>query len=675
MKHLTAIFVCALAGVTVSSPASAQQQAAINEFDRDMQNVWGSLRPGLQRVIEREVQAQLAGLNQTSRRIEISVRDYRGMGFSIQNAPGLSQLGPDRLAFRVPAQGSWKFEIEATVRVKMRLWFMRPTIDIPIKLKVDRITMKSLATFDITTDPLRPTFAQIGQPNVDFRIRLRSRSSFWNRLFRFLSPVGNYIVHRLLNDALTGAMPSLAALQGFPGPIPGAGAPPLVDSGAATPFEEIARNVDAKIVADHLPHGTLHNAYTNVADLSSWEVAFKNGGAGSAGTVVNHEQGGDAAIWTGHYLASQAFRYASNGGDPVALAGVRKSLAGIGKLFEVNGDTGLLARDAAPTRSDLGRRLVARNYTYSQRRMINGVEWIGRPGKHGISRDQYSGVVFGLSITYDLVPDPAIRAEIARINKMLLDYLIARDWIITEDRHPLDAGNGARGPVFWLGIVNQKLQYLLDGMRMNPGNGYDAEFNRAAPMVEFAWLQAWTATFGFDHYYKYNLSNSAYYNYFRLETDQARWQTMNRAYRIMRRYVGHHRNVHFDLIHTSIDPSASAAVFPSAREAYRQFLQRHHREASPAVVDLSNVVWQSFTFTGYGNPSVGAGSVGVSTTTSTVQVPSEPLNFQQRKYTGNFLWQRSPFSPAVPNAGNPKQEKSGLDVVLPYWLGKSLGAF
>jgi hypothetical protein len=87
----------------------------------------------------------------------------------------------------------------------------------------------------------------------------------------------------------------------------------------------------------------------------------------------------------------------------------------------------------------------------------------------------------------------------------------------------------------------------------------------------FAWLSAWGGTTGFDHYYKYNLANSAYYSYFRLEQDQTRWQEMNRAYRIMVRYVGHHRNAHFDLIETSVDPSVSAVKFPGVRESMRRF--------------------------------------------------------------------------------------------------------
>ena len=87
------------------------------------------------------------------------------------------------------------------------------------------------------------------------------------------------------------------------------------------------------------------------------------------------------------------------------------------------------------------------------------------------------------------------------------------------------------------------------------------------------------------------------------------------------------------------------------------------------------MTWQPFTFTAYSNPSVAAGRIGASVGTTTVQMPSEPLNFQQRKYTGHFLWQRSPFSPATPNHGNPKLEKGGLDDDLKAEIKVALEAF
>ncbi len=654
-----------LALLAVGTTAEAQQ-AAVVEFNRDVGNVWDTMRPSLQRMIYDQVQTQLGSLNQTSRRMQISVRNLRHVGFSIQNPPGLTALGADRVGLRVPLAGTWGFEIEAEVRVKMNLWFLRPTIDIPVRLIIEDLSAEITATFDVS-DPTRPTMAQVGRPVVDFKVKLRSRNWLWNVLFRLLSPVGNYFAHKVVKDALDDIMPTLAGLSGFPGPVPAAGAPTYTDSGQAMPFREIVDNVDRKIRRDHTPHGPILGAYLDTDSLTSWEEAYRAGGSGTGGSVVNYPSGGDSAIWTGHYLASQALRYAGTNGDPAALDTVKHALGGIGKLLDVNGSTGLLARNAAPLNSIVGQN-IQRHGQIFRRRVINGETWVCRQGSNGISRDQNSGVMFGLALTYDLVNDASVKAEASARTQMLLDYFVSNDWIIDEDRPTVDLGS--RGPTFWLGIPSQKLAFLLTGMRMSPGK-YDAEFQRAAPIVYFNWIAAWTATFGFDHYYKYNLAHSAYFTYFRYEADQTRWQEMNRGYRIMERYVGHHRNAHFDLVQTSINPSTSAVLHPATRESMRRFLRRRHREIVPAVVDLSNVVWQTFTFSAYSNPSSGGASFGSTTT----QVPSEPLDFHQRRYTGDFHWQRDPFTPGIPNQGNPKLEKNGLDVVLPYWMGKHLGAF
>ena len=52
----------------------------------------------------------------------------------------------------------------------------------------------------------------------------------------------------------------------------------------------------------------------------------------------------------------------------------------------------------------------------------------------------------------------------------------------------------------------------------------------------------------------------------RLETEQSRWMDMNRGYRLIERYVGHHRNPWFDLVQTSIDPSTRNTLWPNIRE-------------------------------------------------------------------------------------------------------------
>jgi hypothetical protein len=345
---------------------------------------------------------------------------------------------------------------------------------------------------------------------------------------------------------------------------------------------------------------------------------------------------------------------------------VKHALGGIGKLLDANGSTGLLARNAAPVGSQVEQRMPDKFRTT----VVDGVPWTTRQAGHGISRDQYMGVFWGLSMTYELVDDPAVRAKCQRRLEMMLDYLIANDWVVTEDRPALGTTPHSRGPMFWAGIGYQKMTQLLAGHRMNQTK-YAAQVAANGPLSETAWLGAWGSVLSLGHYYKFNLSHTTYHNYFRLETDPQRWQDFNRAFQILRRYVGHHRNAHFDLIAASIDPSLEPVLHPQTREVMRGFLRRNHREVAPAVVDLSHVVWVPVTQSVYQN--VSGGSLAVRTTTTLM--PSEPLDVELRKRSGNFIWQRNPFEPNTAGSGNPRSEKHGLDAVLPYWMGRFYGAF
>src|SRR5262245_10651270 len=65
--------------------------------------------------------------------------------------------------------------------------------------------------------------------------------------------------------------------------------------------------------------------------------------------IVGYAHGGDSALWTGHYLAAESFRYRVTQ-SPEALANVKMALAGIRSLVDVTG-TNLLARCLIPVGS------------------------------------------------------------------------------------------------------------------------------------------------------------------------------------------------------------------------------------------------------------------------------------------------------------------------------------
>ena len=658
VASLASVLLFAAPNVASAQSASPEGVAA---FNSELKTIYDNLRPEILTFIDGEARRQLNGLEQNEKKTRLKVERVTGVELEIDPQPGLRSLQNNRVEVAIPLNDCWNIRLDADVKVEFRFLGRWRTMRFPISIRVKRIRVTAAGTLDVS-DPTRPGIGNIEKPEIKFKIKLRSKKLFVGLLLRVLSPVAQIIAKRTLKKTLDDLLPKLQTLA-IPGPIPGDGAAPLTDSGAATPFEQIVGNIDAKTRQDHLPHGTLMMMRMDQPATDSWETAFANGGPGNVGAPTPAGDGGDSAFFTGHYLASQSFRYAVTR-DSAALESVRHTLSGIEALLAVNDFRGLLARNAAPLNSVVGQ---AMQHAYG-RTTFRGEEWVGIQGTHGISRDQYLGVAFGLMIAHDLVDDRAVKADCASYFQIMVDYLIANDWYIDEDRPAFDpAQGGASGfPTFYMGNPYQKLHYLLFAARLTPGK-YAHQVQRWAPLADLGWLNAWTGTFNLDDYFKFNLAHVTYYNYFRIETDAARWRKMARGAEIIRRYVGHHHNPHFNLIEATINPALRPTYHPGVREGIRRFLTRNHRRISPPVVDLSGVTWVTHSFA--------ALNLGGVTVPPTLTIPSAPLDIPLRHHTGDFMWQRGPFHPATAGQGDAHLEKPGIDILLPYWMGRYHGAF
>ena len=645
--------------------APASQGTGIGTYNAELQLLWDDMRPQVLPQLSQLVSTQLQGQRYASSAVEVEIQNVAlGPNTDMAVAPGLLAVDSKGLTLRAPVQGRWKVELLADVRVQVNVGSLSPAVSLPLTITLEGLWVEVAAEFD-DRDPTRPTLRRIGQPQLDFTLKLDSPNPLVAQLTGVLSRPVDWIAQQAVMLAINSILPQLGNVAGIPGPIPAESAPFLTDSGRATPFEEVVQNVHLKARQVNMPHWPVLSAFMDTPQTDTWLEGYRRGGVGNLGSVVDYEGGGDSAIWTGHTLAAEAFRYGVTG-DSLALDSVGHLLKGVGALLDVNGGNGLLARNAAPEASLAGQAIVKAGVF--RRAQLFGETWVGRQGSNGISRDQYSGVMFGLSMAYEHVPQ--VRADCVYRIRMILDYLIANDWIVDEDRAAWNGTTGSRGPTFWFGVNYQKLAFLLIGHRVDPAR-YAAEIARWGALSETAWLGMWTSTMGTDHYYKFNLVHVGLFNYFRLETDPQRWQDLRRGYAMLERYVGRHRNAHFDLIQTSIDPATQAVKFPSIREAVRQFMDQPHREVAPAVIDLSAIQWVNLTQYGYSNQAGG----GFSLQQTTQTFPSAPLDVHLRRPSGHFQWQRDPFSAATPNQGNPRLEKVGLDLMLPYWMGRHLGAF
>lgn len=167
--------------------------------------------------------------------------------------------------------------------------------------------------------------------------------------------------------------------------------------------ERDALAIDANIQARHMPYGGIMDPILALPDLTQ---------------VTDYTRCGDSALWTGHYLAAEAFRYKVTGSAD-ALNNINNAIATIYNLFDVTGRK-VLARCALPANSPYAASISSQEsangiYTGS----IDGTPWIW---VGNTSRDEYIGVFFGLSVTFSVVDDVAVRRRCTFVVSNLLFF-------------------------------------------------------------------------------------------------------------------------------------------------------------------------------------------------------------------------------------------------------------
>ncbi|HBP22406.1 MAG TPA: hypothetical protein DEA08_32085, partial [Planctomycetes bacterium] len=327
--------------------APASQGVPLTVFNQELQQVWDKMRPQILGQLDTLAASKLAGQKYQSSAVEVEVRNVKlGSTTDMNVAPGLLRLDTQQIELRAPINGEWEVALEADLRVQVNIGSLSPAIDLPVTIRLEDFSLEVLAELD-DSDPTRPELKRIGQPKIDFTLAIDSSNSIVAQLTGVLTKPADWLAQQAIRLVLNSLLPQLSSISGLPGAIPGDGAAPLVDSGVATPFEEVVENVELKLRQVNLPHGTILSALMDTPVNDTWLDAYRKGGPGLQGNVVGHGSGGDSAIWTGHYLAAEAFRYAVTQ-DPLALDSIGHVLKGIGALLDVNGGSGLLARNAAP---------------------------------------------------------------------------------------------------------------------------------------------------------------------------------------------------------------------------------------------------------------------------------------------------------------------------------------
>ena len=377
--------------------------------------------------------------------------------------------------------------------------------------------------------------------------------------------------------------------------------------------ETAAVAISANIQAKHVAFGTI------------LDPVFASPASSS---IVGYTRCGDSALWTGHYLAAESFRYRVTS-DAGALANIRAALAGLKSLVDVTG-TDLLARCLVPMSSPF-----AAGITHEE--SANGIHnsgqdfWIGHT-----SRDEYSGAFFGLSVAYDFVNQSDVRANVQSLVTRMLNFLLAHAWTVVMP-------DGTVSTTFVI-RPDEQLTLLQIGKQVNP-YAYSNLYSSASSEAGLAAVPvAVDAADVRDSYFKFNLDAINFFNLIRLENNSSLRAQYLTAYGIYRKATQDHMNPHFNMIDRAVN-GPNAARDAETVTYLEQFLQRPSRDV---YVNLEGQF-----------PSC------VSADQSCNPIPI-PL-----RVTTDFLWQRSPFQ--LVGGGQGTIEEAGIDYILPYWMARYYG--
>lgn len=383
--------------------------------------------------------------------------------------------------------------------------------------------------------------------------------------------------------------------------------------------EADALAISATIQSRHLPFGTI------------LDPIFATAGSHE---ITGYTRCGDSAIWTGHYLAAEAFRYKVTGSSE-ALANAQGALTGLELLTDVTG-TNLLARCAVPLHSSYLTGIV-------QEEVANGIyagssaagapyQWIGNT-----SRDQYIGAFFGLGVAYDMIGDAATRTRIAALITRLLAALIGHAWTIVMPDLSVSTSFAIR--------PDQQLAFLQIGQHVNPSrfsSDYTATSVLAPSVIVPIQVDA-SDTHG--SYFKFNLDYDIFYHLIGLESSSLLNFFYTSAYGTLRTATGTHENAHFNAIDRSIRGPNVGRDYDT-RTFLDQWLLRSRRDFS---VDLRGSY-----------PACGSsGTEACNPIPVAARVPTD------------FLWQRDPFQ--LTGGGTGLIEGAGIDYILPYWMARYYG--
>jgi hypothetical protein len=358
----------------------------------------------------------------------------------------------------------------------------------------------------------------------------------------------------------------------------------------------------------------------------------------------------DMAIWSGCYVAAEAFRYAVTG-DPVVKEQGRKSVEGLHLLQNVTGKPGLLARGVKQW--DEKNPEVGRDW-HRGAGLFSHYQWLG-----DVSVDQVDGVIFGYAVAYDLVGDEVLRQSIRIHVAAIADHIIDHGMTIQDvDNERTKHGDLTAG--FFSEPLNAliALAVVKAAHHMTKDERYqqyylhlvhEEGYHKRAVKARDPWWEIFTGVNHSDN----NLAFLAYYTLLRYEKDPLLLgyylKSLNRAWNVVRE----EGNPLFTFIYYALSPTQNRdrRVLDQALETLRLFPveRRNYRVVNSRGSNLCI--------------SLRRDRFGRKQACQPV-----PMN---RRPADVFEWKENPYR--LDEGGEGNLEFSGVDYLLPYWMGRYHG--
>jgi len=370
---------------------------------------------------------------------------------------------------------------------------------------------------------------------------------------------------------------------------------------------------------------------------------------------------GDSCIWTGTYLASQAFRYYVTGDEQAKANAIRAAQALDGHLH-ITGRPGFIARYRGPQDPKV---MPSDCAAQQDCHVITEGPYAGDFWKGNTSRDQYTGWFFGMCLAYDLVNDEDMRQMIRSDVTEVLDELMSTGWWITDvDGEPTTAA-----PMV---MPAMQLDWALIGYHITGEERYKAVVQKWIKNDMRKKMRLTNITFmnRYAQYYGNNLGHENFYNLLRLGKVYFSRDDHEFFRRLFDTQIHAHvrlsHNAFFNAIHMS---QGVYTPYPDNDEYQYQLEQdltdfrpapnyRYATNPPPAEVDPISE-WLDGLMEQYPELAELMGDVDPQAK------DAYPVPYQ---CSTDFLWQRNPFRLSCGAPEMPRHVNPGVDYLVAYWM-------